>query len=81
MLSSFLNILYSVGRGSANVNAGAIFSSYLVFDELHSRFLPGDRKEKESNLEKIFGKEWKKHDDGKCHVLISTQVIEVGINS
>lgn len=35
MLSSFLNIPYSVGRGSANVNAGAIFSSYLVFDELH----------------------------------------------
>jgi CRISPR-associated endonuclease/helicase Cas3 len=30
MLSSFLNIPYSVGRGSANVNAGAIFASYLV---------------------------------------------------
>ena len=204
MLSSFLNIPYSVGRGSANVNAGAIFASYLVFDELHlldpdrsfatvlkvleqakgispfllmtatltqelvneikdivgnnieevkvgkedldniqgkrqrtfeaidknkplsaklilddieerdrkrvivicntvsvsqglfrdleaqidknkvkvtllhSRFLPGDRKKKESNLEERFGKEWR--DDGKCHVLISTQVIEVGIN-
>ena len=35
MLSSFLNIPYSVGRGSGNVNAGAIFASYLVFDELH----------------------------------------------
>jgi CRISPR-associated endonuclease/helicase Cas3 len=35
MLSSFLNIPYSLGRGSANVNAGAIFASYLVFDELH----------------------------------------------
>lgn len=35
MLSSFLNIPYSVGRGSANVNAGAIFASYLVFDEIH----------------------------------------------
>jgi CRISPR/Cas system-associated endonuclease/helicase Cas3 len=35
MLSSFLNIPYSVGRGSANVNCGAIFASYLVFDELH----------------------------------------------
>ena len=204
MLSSFLNIPYSVGRGSANVNAGAIFASYLVFDELHlldpdrsfatvlkvleqakgispfllmtatltkelvdeimsaagssikevkvekedlaeiegdrqrtfkaieeplsaklilndikkrdrkrvivicntvsvsqglfrdleaiidrdkivvtllhSRFLPGDRKEKENNLETIFGKKWKKHDDGRCHVLISTQVVEVGIN-
>lgn len=202
MLSSFLNIPYSVGRGSANVNAGAIFASYLVFDELHlldpersfatvlkvleqakgispfllmtatltkqlvdeimsaaggsikevkvekedldniqgdrqrtfkaidqplsaklilddiekrdrkrvivicntvsvsqglfrdleeiidpnkidvtllhSRFLPGDRKKKESNLETIFGKGWR--DDGKCYVLISTQVIEVGIN-
>ena len=205
MLSSFLNIPYSVGRGSANVNAGAIFASYLVFDELHlldpdrsfatvlkvleqargispfllmtatltkelvkeitiasggstkevkvetekdfkdiqgdrqrtfeavkeslsanlilediekekrkriivicntvsvsqglfrdldalidrddivvtllhSRFLPGDRKEKESNLETIFGKDWEDRDDDKCYVLISTQVIEVGIN-
>lgn len=35
MLSSFLNIPYSVGRGSANVNSGAIFASYLVFDEAH----------------------------------------------
>ncbi|MBW4478568.1 MAG: DEAD/DEAH box helicase [Tolypothrix brevis GSE-NOS-MK-07-07A] len=35
MLSSFLNIPYSVGRGSGNVNSGAIFASYLVFDELH----------------------------------------------
>ena len=201
MLSSFLNIPYSVGRGSANVNAGAIFASYLVFDELHlldpdrsfatllqvlkqvngispfllmtatltdelvkeiqgvvkdikilkvpssdltlleekrqrtfktidtplsaelilddikthnrkrvivlcntvshsqglfqdlealdpegnleitllhSRFLAEDRKKKESTLEADFGKDYQ--DDGKCHVLISTQVIEVGIN-
>lgn len=35
MLSSFLNIPYSVGRGSANINSGAIFAAYLVFDELH----------------------------------------------
>ncbi|MDY7022583.1 MAG: CRISPR-associated helicase Cas3', partial [Cyanobacteriota bacterium] len=35
VLSSFLNIPFSVGRGSANVNAGSIFASYLVFDELH----------------------------------------------
>jgi len=35
LLSSFLNIPYSVGRGSANVNAGVVFTSYLVFDELH----------------------------------------------
>ena len=203
MLSSFLNIPYSVGRGSANVNAGSIFASYLVFDELHlldpdrsfatvlkvleqargispfllmtatltkelveeitiasggstkevkvekekdlkdiqgdrqrtfeavkeplsaelilddiekcdrkrvivicntvsvsqglfrdldtlidnddivvtllhSRFLPGDRKEKEAFLQEKFKENWE--DDGKCYVLISTQVIEVGIN-
>lgn len=41
MLSSCLNIPYSVGRGSANVNAGAIFASYLVFDEIH--LLDADR--------------------------------------
>lgn len=35
MLSSFLNIPFSVGRGSANVNAGVFFTSYSVFDELH----------------------------------------------
>ncbi|WP_448570993.1 CRISPR-associated helicase Cas3' [Trichothermofontia sp.] len=35
LLSSFLQVPYSLGRGSANVNAGAIFAAYLVFDELH----------------------------------------------
>ena len=35
LLSSFLNIPYSVGRGSGNVNGGVVFGSYLVFDELH----------------------------------------------
>lgn len=35
LLSSFLNIPYSVGRGSGNVNAGMVFASYLVFDEVH----------------------------------------------
>ena len=35
ILSSFLNISYSVGRGSANVNSGAIFASYLGLAELH----------------------------------------------
>lgn len=35
LLSSFLNIPYSVGRGSANINAGVAFAAYLVFDELH----------------------------------------------
>ncbi|MCA9943106.1 MAG: CRISPR-associated helicase Cas3' [Ardenticatenaceae bacterium] len=34
-LSSFLNVPYGVGRRRANINAGAIVSSYLVFDELH----------------------------------------------
>lgn len=34
-LSNFLNIPYSLGGSSANLNAGAILSSYLVFDELH----------------------------------------------
>ena len=34
-LSNYLNIPYALGKGSANVNAGAILSSYLVFDELH----------------------------------------------
>jgi CRISPR-associated endonuclease/helicase Cas3 len=35
LLSSFLSIPYSVGHGSANLNAGVVFASYLVFDELH----------------------------------------------
>ena len=35
MLSSFVNIPYSVGRGSANINSGVFFASYLVFDEIH----------------------------------------------
>ena len=34
-LSNFLNIPYSLGKASANLNAGAVVSSYLVFDELH----------------------------------------------
>ena len=34
-LSSFLNIPYSLGLGQGNINAGAVLSSYLVFDELH----------------------------------------------
>jgi len=34
-LSNFLNIPYALGSGSANLNAGALISSYLVFDELH----------------------------------------------
>lgn len=203
LLSSFLSIPYSVGRGSANVNAGVVFASYLVFDELHlldpdrsfattlellkqvqeiapfllmsatlteelaeqicqaikgniylmnirakdlkaietrqryfeaasfpltasaivddvqkhkrqrvivlcntvaqaqgifqdlrnlvnnqpikvsllhSRFLPSDRKQKEANLKQVFGKEGCHQDDGYCHILVSTQVIEAGMD-
>lgn len=54
--------------------------SELEITLLHSRFLPEDRKKKEADLERRFGKSWQDDDDGKCHVLISTQVIEVGIN-
>lgn len=34
-LSNFLNIPYALGGREANLNAGAVLSSYLVFDELH----------------------------------------------
>ncbi len=47
---------------------------------LHSRFLPQDRAKKEKYLEEQFGQNWQDKDDGRCHVLISTQVIEAGIN-
>lgn len=35
LLSSFLTIPYSLGNRQANLNAGAIIGSYLVFDEFH----------------------------------------------
>ena len=35
VLSSFLMSPYSLSRGQANINAGAVVSSYLVFDEFH----------------------------------------------
>lgn len=47
---------------------------------LHSRFLPQDRKAKETALQEIFAEGWKDNDDGICYVLISTQVVEAGIN-
>jgi CRISPR-associated endonuclease/helicase Cas3 len=48
---------------------------------LHSRFLPDDRKQKEASLQEIFAEKWKNdRDDGICYVLISTQVVEAGIN-
>ena len=34
-LSSFLTIPYSMGNRQANINAGAVIGSYLVFDEFH----------------------------------------------
>ncbi|MBD2629613.1 CRISPR-associated helicase Cas3' [Trichormus variabilis] len=45
---------------------------------LHSRFLPEHRAQKETFLKEIFAENWQ--DDGTCYVLISTQVIEAGIN-
>ena len=35
VLSSFLNIPYALGLRQGNVNAGAVVSAYLVFDEFH----------------------------------------------
>ncbi len=35
VLSSALGVPYSLSPGKANVNAGAVLSSYLVFDEFH----------------------------------------------
>lgn len=34
-LSNYLSAPYAVGKRLANINAGAVLSSYLVFDELH----------------------------------------------
>lgn len=34
-LSNFLNIPYALSLGQGNLNAGAVLSSYLVFDEFH----------------------------------------------
>jgi CRISPR/Cas system-associated endonuclease/helicase Cas3 len=47
---------------------------------LHSRFLPEDRAKKEAYLKETFAQNWRQHDDNTCHVLISTQVIEAGLN-
>jgi len=47
---------------------------------LHSRFLPEDRAKKETELKEKFAQDWREHDDGTCYVLISTQVIEAGMN-
>ena len=34
-LSNVLGVPYSVGSARANLNAGAVMSSYLIFDEFH----------------------------------------------
>jgi CRISPR-associated endonuclease/helicase Cas3 len=47
---------------------------------LHSRFLPADRHDKEQRLQQIFAENWQENNDGKCYVLIATQVVEAGIN-
>jgi hypothetical protein len=52
----------------------------LKFTLLHSRFLPGDRAKKEAYLKETFAQNWQQHEDKTCHILISTQVIEAGLN-
>ena len=47
---------------------------------LHARFLPEHRVQKETFLKKIFAQDWRQNDEEICQVLISTQVIEAGIN-
>src|SRR5919202_2028501 len=52
----------------------------LTITLLHSRFLPEDRAKKEAYLKEIFAQKWQQHEDKTCHVLISSQVIEAGLN-
>ena len=52
----------------------------LTITLLHSRFLPEDRAKKEAYLKETFAQNWQQHEDNTCHVLISTQVIEAGLN-
>ncbi|HBB33099.1 MAG TPA: CRISPR-associated helicase Cas3' [Cyanobacteria bacterium UBA8803] len=52
----------------------------LTITLLHSRFLPEDRAKKEAYLKETFAQNWQRHQDSTCHVLISTQVIEAGLN-
>ena len=47
---------------------------------LHARFLPEHRAVKENNLKDTFAQNWHNTNDTICEVLISTQVIEAGIN-
>ncbi|MUH00438.1 CRISPR-associated helicase Cas3 [Scytonema sp. UIC 10036] len=50
---------------------------------LHARFLPEHRAAKERHLKDIFAQDWRDNnfaENNTCQVLISTQVIEAGIN-
>lgn len=47
---------------------------------LHSRFLKQDRIDKETYLKSRFSQNWREQNDRRCSILISTQVIEAGIN-
>lgn len=50
---------------------------------LHARFLPEHRAAKESYLKDVFSQNWRENnfaENDPCQVLISTQVIEAGIN-
>jgi CRISPR-associated endonuclease/helicase Cas3 len=58
----------------------AIAPGNILITLLHSRFLPEDRKKKEEDLQRIFAEGWRKQDEAVCQVLISTQVVEAGIN-
>jgi hypothetical protein len=52
----------------------------LTITLLHSRFLPEDRAKKEAYLKETFAQNWRQDEDNTCHILISTQVIEAGLN-
>jgi CRISPR/Cas system-associated endonuclease/helicase Cas3 len=52
----------------------------LTITLLHFRFLPEDRAKKEAYLKETFAQNWQQHKNKTCHVLISTQVIEAGLN-
>ncbi|MDX2212502.1 MAG: CRISPR-associated helicase Cas3' [Oculatellaceae cyanobacterium bins.114] len=57
-----------------------IAPGHVLITLLHSRFLPEDRKKKEEDLQRIFAEGWRKQDEAVCQILISTQVVEAGIN-
>lgn len=56
------------------------FSLNINITLLHSRFLPEHRAQKELYLQDKFAYNWQQYNDNTCEVLISTQVVEAGIN-